>query len=66
MAAYRVLCEGLGRAARFSLSVPKAEDATVDVRWACGCVATGADLRHVALVPCATHATHVLFPSQRG
>ncbi len=64
MEAYGVLCEGLGRAARFSLTVPKAEDGYVDVRWHCGCVATGPDLRHVSLAPCARHAAPLL-PSLR-
>ena len=61
MVAYRVLCERLGRAARMSLNIPKIQDGPGDVvvRWRCGCLAAGTDLKRVRLEPCSAHVAIV-------
>jgi hypothetical protein len=58
VAAFRYLCERLGRVDRVSLRIPRVEEGPGDVavRWRCGCSAEGESLRSVTLHACAQHA----------
>lgn len=65
VAAYRSLRERLGRAARFSLNIPRIQDGDSDitVRWRCGCTAAGENLNRITLRVCRKHAA---LPSELG
>lgn len=58
MAAFRHLCERLGRVDRVLLRIPRVEEGPGDiaVRWRCGCYAEGETLRSVTLRACPGHA----------
>jgi hypothetical protein len=58
VAAFRYLCERLGRVDRVSVRLPRVEEGPGDVavRWRCGCSAEGETLRSVTLRACARHA----------
>lgn len=58
MAAFRYLCERLGRVDRVAVRLPRIEDGPGDVavRWRCGCYAEGESLRSVTLRACSQHA----------
>jgi hypothetical protein len=58
VAAFRSLCERLGRVDRVSVRLPRVEEGPGDVavRWRCGCSAEGETLRSVTLRACPQHA----------
>jgi hypothetical protein len=58
VAAFRYLCERLGRIDRVWVRLPRVEEGPGDVavRWRCGCSAEGETLRSVTLRACPRHA----------